>query len=144
MWNRREISASSHDDQSHDFHPHPHPLGGPAICRRVVASDAGAVCGGLCESWQASELQPNETLAEEDWGWMEHRGIDESTPREVQYATAYYWAITVLSTVGYGDISAHTPAEMMVSGVAELVGCFLFAMLIGSIGGEQRAQTPAL
>jgi hypothetical protein len=107
-----------------------------------MAFDAGAVCGGLCELWQASELQPNETLAEEDWGWMEHRGIDESTPREVQYATAYYWAITVLSTVGYGDISAHTPAEMMVSGVAELVGCFLFAMLIGSIGGEQRAQTP--
>jgi hypothetical protein len=24
MWNRREFSASSYDDQSHDLHPHPY------------------------------------------------------------------------------------------------------------------------
>jgi CRP-like cAMP-binding protein len=39
-----------------------------------------------------------------------------------------------LSTVGYGDITPQTFAEKVYSILAELFGCLLFAMLIGTLG----------
>ena len=56
--------------------------------------------------------------------------IDLST----RYCAAYYWAITAISTVGFGDISAQTNSERMFSIVIEIFGCLLFAMLISSLG----------
>ena len=61
------------------------------------------------------------------------------------YVTAFYWAITTLSTVGYGDITPATFGEKVFSILAELFGCVLFAMLIGTLGsmmvGKRSATT---
>lgn len=43
--------------------------------------------------------------------------------------------ITVLSTVGFGDITPQTWQEKMFSIVAELIGCVIFAMMIGGLSG---------
>ena len=48
---------------------------------------------------------------------------------------AFYWAITVLSTVGFGDITPKTWEEKLFAIIAELFGCMLFATLIGGLGG---------
>jgi len=45
-----------------------------------------------------------------------------------RYLTSYYWAITAISTVGFGDISGQTNSERIFSIVAELFGCLLFAV----------------
>ena len=76
------------------------------------------------------------TLGSEDGtpGWIEARGLDANgTGTQTKYLTSYYWAITVLTTVGFGDISAVTNTEMVFSSFAEITGCFMFATLMGSV-----------
>jgi len=46
---------------------------------------------------------------------------------------AMYWAITTLSTVGYGDVVPHTYLGKLVAGIVMIVGLLLFAMPIGII-----------
>ena len=62
--------------------------------------------------------------------------IDIST----QYWTAYYWAITAISTVGFGDITGQTHTERIFSIVIEIFGCLLFAVLISSLGSMMMGQ----
>lgn len=44
-----------------------------------------------------------------------------------------YWAVTTMSTVGYGDVSAHTQAGRIISLVVMFVGIGLIAILTGAI-----------
>jgi CRP-like cAMP-binding protein len=57
-----------------------------------------------------------------------------------KYLVAYYWAITTLSTVGYGDITAQTPTERIFSLLAEMFGCLAFATLVGTLGSIMVGQ----
>lgn len=50
-----------------------------------------------------------------------------------QYLTSFYWSITTLTTVGYGDISAVTNSEKVMSVFAELLGGMIFGMLVGTL-----------
>ncbi len=72
-------------------------------------------------------------------GWVEHAGIGAAST-DIKYLWSVYWAITVLSTVGYGDVVAHTNAEKAFSIVAELFGCIIFATLIGSLGSIMMSK----
>lgn len=47
--------------------------------------------------------------------------------------SSMYWAITTLSTVGYGDAVPHTYLGKLISGITMVVGLVLFAMPIGII-----------
>lgn len=44
-----------------------------------------------------------------------------------------YWAFTTLTTVGYGDISAHTELERFFAMVMLILGAGLFATIVGKI-----------
>jgi len=46
---------------------------------------------------------------------------------------AMYWAITTLTTVGYGDVVPITPLGKFVAGITEVLGLLLFALPIGII-----------
>lgn len=72
-------------------------------------------------------------------GWVDVAGIHNATT-EVKYLWSVYWAITVLSTVGYGDVVAHTNYEKGFSIVAELFGCIIFATLIGGLGSVMMSK----
>lgn len=50
------------------------------------------------------------------------------------------WAITVLTTVGFGDIGPSTSGEMVFSCFAEMAGCFTFAILMGSVSALLTGQ----
>lgn len=69
--------------------------------------------------------------------WSDHthgvNGTFDTVPNSERYITSMYWAITVLSTVGFGEIHPHTVTEKTFSLVAELVGCFIFMMLVGNL-----------
>jgi voltage-gated potassium channel len=46
---------------------------------------------------------------------------------------AMYWAITTLTTVGYGDVTPITPLGKLIAGLTMVVGLALFALPIGII-----------
>jgi len=50
-----------------------------------------------------------------------------------EWVTSFYWAITTMSTIGYGDISAHTELERSVAVVVMILGCCFFAWATGTI-----------
>lgn len=51
-----------------------------------------------------------------------------------KYSTAMYWAMTTLTTVGYGDISPQTTSERLFVIAAMLAGAVIYAVLFGNIG----------
>ena len=60
------------------------------------------------------------------------RGVD--APPDVQYLYAVYWALTTLTTVGYGDITPTNDVERVYSLFALLLGALVFGYMLSSIG----------
>lgn len=51
-----------------------------------------------------------------------------------QYVAALYWSLATMITVGYGDLVPYSTEERIVSIVAMLSGCAMFAYSMNSIG----------
>lgn len=49
------------------------------------------------------------------------------------YTASFYWALTTLATVGYGDITAVNSVERIFCSLVMLVGIFLYSYVISSI-----------
>lgn len=64
-------------------------------------------------------------------------GIDAGA--EVQYLYAVYWALTTLTTVGYGDITPTNNVERIYSLFALLTGALVFGYMLSSIGSLVQA-----
>jgi voltage-gated potassium channel len=53
--------------------------------------------------------------------------------RAIDYIRAVYWTITTLATVGYGDITARTPVQMIYAAATMLVGIGFFGYVLGNV-----------
>jgi hyperpolarization activated cyclic nucleotide-gated potassium channel 1 len=63
--------------------------------------------------------------------WVFRRDLqDEQT--SFLYLTSFYWAITTLTTVGYGDISARTELEMLIAMCWMMFGVGFYSFVVGS------------
>lgn len=71
---------------------------------------------------------------------IEYKIADEDGTAETKtaYISAMYWAFTTLTTVGYGDVSAHTDAERLFSIGMILLGAVVFAMIVGKMSALSR------
>ena len=95
------------------------------------------VCGSM---WylvgSSDQAEPNGEITQgwvgriHDGRWPSWKNL-EHVPFYKKYLTSFYWAMTALSTVGFGDIVPLTDAELLFASFAELFGCMIFGMLIG-------------
>ncbi|KAH8048298.1 voltage-gated potassium channel [Aureococcus anophagefferens] len=52
------------------------------------------------------------------------------------YVTCLYWAITTISTVGFGDIHPNSPGEKIFTSVIMVAGVGMYAIIISSFGAR--------
>lgn len=52
-----------------------------------------------------------------------------------------YWAVTTMTTVGYGDIVPHTPAGKVVAVIVMLIGIGVATLVIGAVAQRFVAQS---
>ena len=50
-----------------------------------------------------------------------------------QYITSFYFVVTTMTTVGYGDYSAHTLIEQIYVVFLMMAGVFVFSIVTGSL-----------
>nr|6CJQ_A Chain A, SthK cyclic nucleotide-gated potassium channel [Spirochaeta thermophila DSM 6578]6CJQ_B Chain B, SthK cyclic nucleotide-gated potassium channel [Spirochaeta thermophila DSM 6578]6CJQ_C Chain C, SthK cyclic nucleotide-gated potassium channel [Spirochaeta thermophila DSM 6578]6CJQ_D Chain D, SthK cyclic nucleotide-gated potassium channel [Spirochaeta thermophila DSM 6578]6CJT_A Chain A, SthK cyclic nucleotide-gated potassium channel [Spirochaeta thermophila DSM 6578]6CJT_B Chain B, S len=65
-------------------------------------------------------------------GWMSLQPPSEN-PAGTRYLSAFYWTITTLTTIGYGDITPSTPTQTVYTIVIELLGAAMYGLVIGNI-----------
>ena len=76
---------------------------------------------------------PNGWVVKQDIVSVTGDGQDLITEWYYVWITCFYWAITTMATIGYGDISAGTAAERAVAVIVMVIGCALFAYITGRI-----------
>jgi voltage-gated potassium channel len=67
------------------------------------------------------------------WSWLGSGSSGRSLDRGLDYIRAVYWTITTLATVGYGDITPDTKAQMIYASLTMLVGIGFFGFVLGNI-----------
>ena len=65
--------------------------------------------------------------------WITNINLQDK-PLLEKYVTSLYWAITTMSTVGYGDITPYTVNEKIYAMLTMIMASGVFAFTIGSIG----------
>jgi voltage-gated potassium channel len=74
-------------------------------------------------------------------GEVMHLAEGEAQPKVLgTLPDAMYWAITTLTTVGYGDVVPVTPLGKFIAGLTEVLGLLLFALPIGIIWSTIKQQ----
>ena len=69
--------------------------------------------------------------------------LSEETEQQIdmvfRYRVSLYWAVTTLTTIGYGDITPKTTLEQWTAMFGMAAGAFLFGMLLGTLSAQITA-----
>lgn len=79
-------------------------------------------------------------------GWVDRIITDRELTMDdwgTKYLDAVYYAVTTLTTVGYGDRVPHTNTEKIFSILTELAGGILFGILAGTLSSMVMATNIA-
>ena len=65
--------------------------------------------------------------------WIIASGIDSSDWWEI-YVYSFYWATTIMMTVGFGDFLPANQDEVIITSFIEIFGCIILSYNISVIG----------
>jgi voltage-gated potassium channel len=66
-------------------------------------------------------------------GWMLIAGNPDGLAPRDRYIEAFYWTITTLTTIGYGDITPSGSAQIAFVVLIEILGAGMYGLVIGNI-----------
>lgn len=66
-------------------------------------------------------------------GWIFLTGNPDNLSAGSRYLKAFYWTITTLTTIGYGDITPETNAQILYVIFIEITGAAMYGFIIGNI-----------
>jgi voltage-gated potassium channel len=76
-------------------------------------------------------------------GWLAINGINPDASRITNYINSFYWSVTTLTTVGYGDIIPKNNAQKLYAVLTMILGISFFGYLIGNIASILSKKDPA-
>jgi hypothetical protein len=98
-----------------------------------IVSCLWLICANLYAPYAEDENgKPDDTLDYSTTWLGKFREDNDMTSIEL-YAVALYWAVTTITTVGYGDISGTNNAERLFAAVMMIFGVMLFSYANGSL-----------
>lgn len=74
-----------------------------------------------------------------DETWVFRYNYVDLPPGE-RYQNSLYWALTTLTTIGYGDICPYTPIEKLISVFWMITGVYLISFSVGSLAAATASQ----
>ena len=97
-------------------------------------------------SWQAENVGAN--IFTGDFVWIQrpllnNNGYDKTDVR-TKYTAAVYWALTTMTSVGYGDIVPLTNIERYYTIFVQLLGAICTAVIFGNVGAALISHEHAL
>lgn len=69
---------------------------------------------------------------EDSVNWIIYGGYDANNYNQL-YLTSFYYTVTTISTVGYGDISGNNTLERLICIMLMIMGVFFFSFSSGSL-----------
>lgn len=78
------------------------------------------------------EENPDPDSWDSNMNWITKNGFEDLTRSEL-YIVAFYWTVTTISTVGYGDISGTNSFERLLASSLMICGVFFFSFASGSM-----------
>jgi len=66
-------------------------------------------------------------------GWVHDEGWTPNVGTWTRWLRSFYWAITTITTVGYGDVTAQTCNEMLLTAATMVFGVMCNAWVIGAV-----------
>jgi voltage-gated potassium channel len=70
-------------------------------------------------------------------------GAGFAAEENISFGNGLYWAVTTMTTVGYGDITPHSPEGKAIAVVIMLVGIGTATLVIGAVAQRFLAGTVA-
>ncbi|KER33759.1 hypothetical protein T265_12538, partial [Opisthorchis viverrini] len=70
---------------------------------------------------------------EKDGGSKRHAPLQNSVDKWSAYVTALYFSLSLLTTIGFGNVAAFTETEKLLSCVCMLIGALVYATIFGNI-----------
>ena len=64
--------------------------------------------------------------------WVVRHGYTDESNEEL-YTASFYWAMTTLSTVGYGDITAETSLERIIAILWMFISVLYLSFVVGNL-----------
>ena len=108
----------------------------------TVLCDGEPQINGVCEDLEREGHRAPDGSLLRGWVHAHFSGAASNASYSQKYVAAMYWAMMTMTTVGYGDISANTHYEMVMSVCGMILGGFVFGTVVGNLYFEGFRKHP--